>query len=190
MADDEAMPSLPSLPSSRAWRAWRLRWLLWAAALAVALVYVRFYAVPCASPAMLQSTLEAFRPELLLEKQPLVLSDPVRDHDDLRRTALRYQFVTSDPPRPVPAQVTHTARARLTMLYFHQGGEAGAPTPSTCAIDIVHPGRAGVRVILPVHQTLLLPPHWRFTSDAPPCGLTQVRLHDPVSWLACRLLFR
>jgi hypothetical protein len=169
----------------------RSTWVLccWLAVLSVALLYVRYYVLPCRSPTMLQATLSRFRPDLLLEKQPIVLTDRVHDHADLLVTALRGQYTAAEAPRPVPLGVTRTTRSRLTMLFFHRGG-AGC---SSCAVDIVHPGGAGVRVLLPRHQTLLLPPHWRYTLvDAggnESVDATDICLHDPVSWIACRLVF-
>lgn len=156
-------------------------WLV--AVLAVLVLgYVRaHYHSPLLNLEVSQTDLPSLTDSLLLQKRPLVLVDRVHSISDLvRLSVFRWLHVRAARPRAcmhIAGQDDAIAGARFTLLTQAHADSTG--------VEIRHPRtRAGVVVLLRRHQTLVLPPMWRYRC---PDGATVHELHDGVS-LALRLL--
>lgn len=125
-----------------------------------------------------QTYLAGARDAVLLEKRPLVILDCVASHVDLvRLSAFRLLHVKAFLPRVFlhrEGDPHLIATARFTLLYQSQ--------QDWTRVEIRHPVTGeGAIVILHRHQTLVLPPRWRYTClDG---ATTMLELHDCVSLL-------
>lgn len=78
---------------------------------------------------------------------------------------------------------THTSRAQFTVLHCAKNDGVSA----SCLITVTHPTTdAQVTIILRCSRTgggiLILPPNWRYSSEAGGCEMTERRVHSPISW--------
>lgn len=127
-------------------------------AIAVTWVYVKYYLTPSEDPALLQTTLALCTPELLAEKNPILITDRVFKHEDLLGTVFKYQHVYTSPREPLLQGFS--TRARFTLLFSDDGG---TDSEAASYVDISHPvnPEAITRVVIRPHETLVLPPMWR-----------------------------
>lgn len=150
--------------------------------LVLALMYVcAYYHYPLEWIQVAQTGLSTATDSLLLEKRPLVIVDCVTNHQDLvKLSALRLLHIRSEKPWAYMHRdgAPHlTASARFTLVYQTHA--------DITKVEIGHPRtQAGAVILLRRHQTLVLPPRWRFTC---PDGAIVHELHDCVS-LALRAL--
>ena len=157
------------------------------ALLVVAVAYTRWHLTPSGECTLLQTRLDSVTPELLAEKNPVVLLDRVTRHADLLRTVFRFQYVWAASPAAATGD-WQEARSRFTLLCAPPiDGYDGA------LVDITHPRRVGgiVRVVLRPGQTLVLPPWWWYRAEATamPAAMPEVRrlyaLFDAIA-VACK----
>lgn len=157
-----------------------------------------YYLCPCASVEVVQTDLASATDRVFMERRPLVITDRVADHRDMiQRSALRLLHVRALPPVPLMGarkihvrvkgsrnsklqqsqDVLLVASARFTLLYQSHS--------DSTQIRVHHPSNdSGVMIVLRRHQTLVLPPRWRFAC---PDGALAHELHDCMS-LTLRLL--
>ncbi|MEW5315172.1 MAG: hypothetical protein WDW38_006618 [Sanguina aurantia] len=144
-----------------------------------------YYLCPFAHIEVAQTDLASATDLVLMERRPLVIVDRIADHlEMIRMSALRLLHVRASPPVPLMGMrrvggkdALHRATARFTLIYQ-------AHSEST-VVEVHHPSTsAGVVIVLRRHQTLVLPPRWRYVC---PNGALVHELHDSVS-LALRLV--
>ena len=130
--------------------------------------YARFYMTASSSFQILQTKLIGCTPELLSEKQPVVLIDRVVDHTDLLKTAFKYQFLTSDPKQDTLPGARYVTTARFTLLFS---------AVQDTHVDLAHPKTQHnlVRIKLPAGMTLVVPPRWTFCPGA---AVSCIKLYD------------
>lgn len=135
--------------------------LLVVAAVLVA-VYYRYYVKAPHELEVMQVRVEAFRPELLMEKQPIVIEDRVCDVRRLMNTSLRFWHLCSRT-RTVPLPAARPLRT-LAMATFITPRESGGAQLSGKAKHTVKAWSARhpqpVAFVLRAGQVLVLPPHW------------------------------
>lgn len=134
-------------------------------------LYVRaHYHLPTQALEVSQADLSDVTDAVLLEKRPLVIVDRVKNHSDLvRLSAFRLLHVKSYIRKSVAKD--EVAVARFTLLTQEHSDVAG--------VEIRHPrSLAGALVLLGRHQTLVLPPRWRYRCRE---VTTLYELHDSVS---------
>lgn len=150
-----------------------------------------YYLCSCTSVEVSQTDLASATDRLYMERRPLVITDRVADHVDMiRRSALRLLHVRALAPIPLMGmrkirvrvrggkevgkerrEALLVASARFTLLYQSHS--------DSTLIHVHHPSNdAGVTIVLRRHQTLVLPPRWRFAC---PDGVLAHELHDCVS---------
>jgi hypothetical protein len=166
----------------------------------VVVAYARFFSVPPLNFAILETTLQHLTPELLAERQPILLRDRVARHSDLLRTALRMQHTWAgreSDAGPAEGPWRHCL-ARFTMLHApdssaaqHAADAVDAAPPSPVAVDIQHPDGTGgnVRVVLRDGQTLVMPPLWRYRRAPASPPLRQRPLHCIIASIITRLAY-
>jgi hypothetical protein len=117
---------------------------------------------------ILQTKLENCTPELLSEKQPVVLTDRVIDHADLLKTTFKYQFLTSEPKHGMTPGVRYVTTARFTLLFS---------SAQDTHVDLAHPKALDdlVRVKLRSGMTLVVPPRW---TVCPGAAVSCIKLYD------------
>ena len=123
--------------------------------------HVRHHLTPCEGVQILQASLAQCTPSIFAEKRPVVITDRVVDHDDLRRTVLRYLHLWGGRQSEVEPGKRTRAVARFTLLFL-----SAAVATSAAAVDIVHPKHPNevVRVVLAAGRTLVLPPLWSYLT--------------------------
>jgi hypothetical protein len=151
--------------------------LSWVLAILIAAVYVRYFWRCSEGMQIIQLPLARCTPELLGEKRPVVITDRLANHADLVGTLFRWSHVYASAAARVPPGQVRRSMARYAILYDAE---------SDVAVDIAHPegGATWVSVKLRRHQTLVLPPRWRFVA---PSGCTSIRLYDPFYAVASSL---
>lgn len=144
--------------------------------LVLVILYVRaYYHSPCVDVEIGQTELSGLTDRVLLDRRPLIIVDRIINHQDLvKLSALRLLHVKSYAPyscKHVAGSPHVVASARFTLLYQSH--------TDTSHIEVRHPYTlAGAVIVLRQHQTLILPPRWRFTC---PDAVTVCELHDSVS---------
>ena len=155
---------------------------MWWRALAFALALALAYAYVCRSPRpgveVIQTGLEAFRFDQLLERCPLLVPDAVADLPAVLRAWFAWNFVgptTASPP---------SAAGASKFLVVHAG-------PAKAPVEVVNPAHPDLvlRVILPAHALLVVPYLWRaaFPTSGEPDGPTVTPVDDAAT-LALRLV--
>jgi hypothetical protein len=126
------------------------------------LVYTRYYMTPTDHPELLQTPLSLCSPELLAEKNPILITDRLVKHEDILSTVFKYQYVYASKRETIGGRDRAkdangmikgvNTRARFTILFSDT---------EDAFVDISHPTIGGVtRVVLRSHETLVLPPMW------------------------------
>lgn len=147
--------------------------LLIIAVIMILAVYLRYYTKAPLEVSVLQIRASAFRPEMLMEKQPIVIEDRVVDSRQLARHALKYYTVYSSF-RPSllltqNAEVRTYAAATLVSpkhrVYPPGNRRSGEDRFLLRARPLKKsdPKKSSNNVIdfyLRVHQVLVLPTHW------------------------------
>lgn len=143
--------------------AWKV--VLAASLLVLALLNVRYYLRVSPDLRVLQPTLQALSPDLLREKQPVVLAERIVDHEQLLRANFRYEYFLARKSTTEVAKST-PCRAKYTVLFHDFQHDFQR---SQVQVDISHPIDKSqvVRVLLDARQTLVLPAHWKFSTSAP-----------------------
>lgn len=127
-----------------------------------------------------QTDLTSLTDAVLLQKRPLVITDRVHRHLDLiRLSAFRLLHVWAASPSTcthIESQGESRTTARFTLFTQAHSDMTG--------VEIRHPvSQVGALIILRRHQTLVLPPRWRYRC---PHGANVYELYDCAS-LALRL---
>ena len=125
---------------------------------------------------LLQTSAQDITPDMLSERQPLVLVDElvVPNHKALLSSVFRWQYISS---RSRAAVREGASRARFTLLSpFHDS----AVGQSVVSIHPVSRPALRVDVLLALGRTLVLPPRWAWSADGP---LRETCLHDPATLL-------
>lgn len=142
----------------------------------VVLMYVRaYYHSPLESVEVAQADLSSVSDTLLLEKRPLVIVDCITNHHDLVKLSV-FRLLHIKSNRPWACMYSDgsphlIASARFTLVYQTHA--------DITKVEIRHPHtKAGAVILLGRHQTLVLPPRWRFSC---PDGAVVHELHDCVS---------
>ena len=135
----------------------------------LALIYIRYYTTPSRYPELVQTTLALCTPELLSEKNPILLTDRVVNHADLLGTVFKYQYARSSVPAPLRGGANKMKTdARFTLIYTTMA--------SNVVVDIELPNtHHQMRVLLRVHETLVVPPRW---TIRPAADVTVIKLYD------------
>lgn len=131
-----------------------------------------YYLCPCPSIEVAQTNLGSATDAVLMERRPLVIVDRVADHAGMvRRSAFRLLHVRSGRPVVLAHNRLQRASARFTLVYQSHS--------EATQVELRHPStESGVMIVLRQHQTLVLPPRWRFAC---PEGALAHELHDCVS---------
>lgn len=151
-------------------------WLLIVFFALFSLLYVRaHYHCPFQRVEVAQADLATVTDVVLLQKRPLVIVDRILRHLDLvKLSAFRLLHVKASAPRAykhVDGLPHLIATARFTLVYQSHS--------DITHVEIRHPNTgAGAIIVLRRHQTLILPPRWRYIC---PDGATVHELHDCVS---------
>lgn len=160
-----------------------------------------YYICPCLSIEVAQTDLASATDIVFMERRPLVIVDRVADHlEMINQSSLRLLHIRASPPVPLIGmgkvnvrasrknkqidqkvgqvkEILHCTSARYTLIYQSHS--------ETTHVQVHHPyNDSGVMIILRRHQTLILPPHWRFVC---PEGALAHELHDTIS-LTLRLM--
>lgn len=145
--------------------------------LIVVMYVLSHFHCPSKAVEVYQTDLASASDDMLLRKSPLVIVDLVKDHMDIcRLSAFRLLHISNCRPRPTGTQ-PRVAKARFTLLFQAHADET--------RIEIGNPRSGnGVIIVLHRHQTLILPPRWRYTC---PSGATVLEMHDIVSLVLSRL---
>lgn len=160
----------------------RKLWLFLAVLFIAINVRAHYYPGPSLEIEVSQTHLSGARDSVLLAKRPLVILDCVTSHQDLvRLSAFRLLHIKALGPRISlhrEGDPHLIATARFTILFQAQ--------EKSSRVEIRHPvTAAGAIIVLHRHQTLVLPPRWRYAClDSP---TTMLELHDCTS-LMLRLL--
>lgn len=141
----------------------------------VVLYVCSYYHSPCRNIEVGQTDLSTVTDSVLLDRRPLVIVDRVTDHQELvKLSAFRLLHIKSFAPyecRHVVGSPHAIASARFTIIYQSHS--------DLSHVEIRHPYTgAGAVIVLRRHQTLVLPPRWRFMCLE---GATVHELHDCVS---------
>ena len=135
--------------------------LVYIAILAILAVYVRKAIAPKKGDiVIIQTPLHALDDNILLEKQPVIVQDPVLKPNKLIATAFRflYLFRSEPPPRPDAKDAT---RVRTRFALLHNRSEED---------QTLHIGRSedtALPVTIPPARLLVLPAGWYFLSETP-----------------------
>ena len=131
-----------------------------------------YFNVPSGGSQLLQAWISDVTPEILSERQPIILMDElaVPDHQSFLKTSLRCQHISSRLDKDVSQGFTS---ARFTLI------SCFIKTAST--VSIIAPRDGGSIIInLSRGRTLVLPPRWKWSSSVP-CTVTSA--HDPFTML-------
>lgn len=178
------------------------RVLLFTALAAVAAIYVRFYLGPPREVYVIQSAVSELRPELVAERQPLVIQDRVYDALPLARDLLRFQCVHSRSRRGVHLSclglpLRTVARATFVSPKAHAlpAREGKDDVFLVNAQPLRSPApRETIGFRLRTSQVLVLPAHWEVSCgegrEAAAYGVDVIEAFDLIHlamWPAARL---
>lgn len=156
----------------------------------LAYIYIRYTQTFPAETQILQTSLEAFHPRLFSEKQPIVIDDPIYSYTTIFPQLVRWRYLISSTISPTaPTPTSFITKSAHTI--FHN------PTEETQTLKIAHPRNRSLATYqqaplrrtlyaayltlengipeeepsiimkLHAHQTLLLPPQWIVSVQAP-----------------------
>jgi hypothetical protein len=148
--------------------------------LLLAWVYVRGALRPCPSqPAyqILQPPLQALTPQLLYERYPIVVQEPLVDPMQLLGTLFKYQYLWSRRRSCASsASAFQTVRGKFCLIFNPQASHT---------LSIVHPHHRAERrytdILMSQHQCAILPYGWQYASNS--THTQAVALHDPITVL-------
>lgn len=123
-------------------------------------------------PELLQVSLDGLTPELLSERQPILLNDILVDpRTSLLDTVFRKQYIKMDASVRCVAGEPLRCRARYTLITQSSGQGV---------LRLAHETKRGVAVDIAMAggQALIMPPGWQVQVDAAAPGCDAVGLHD------------
>lgn len=135
--------------------------LLLIAASLVVVLYVRFYFKAPPETQVLQTALAGLRPELLAERQPVLVEDRVHDVCEIPRNVLRLQYITLRCRRHVSLRPDAPATTHATATFISPHADA-----TLVARRAGRRGGVDIKFLLRAHQTLCLPAHWTYRADS------------------------
>lgn len=152
------------------------RLLLWLLAAVLVLLLLRYYAKTPAQTRVLQVRVPSFSPDLLMEKQPIVVEDRVCDPRELARVALRFYYVhlrcrpaVKLPTGEGPPLCTRGAATLISPIRGARPARVHVIRASNTRSSSAPPIDFRLRAC----QVLVLPPHWEVRS-AGSCGAVSV----------------
>ena len=106
---------------------------------------------PSRHPEILETSLHAFRPELLFEKNPIIISDEIVKPDEFLKT-IQWLYVKKTERSPPKGR--KPVRNPFAYLVFH----------GCDSIELAHPRQGTQRVVVNLHphQILIVPYRWTY----------------------------
>lgn len=177
------------VPGLRSRHAQTSKILIAVAAMVLFLLLLRYYLKTPSELAVLQMRAGRFHPDLLMEKQPVLIEDRVYDVSELARTALKYYYVylrvrdvrltsSSADSRSEKKDGSYAAGtfvdtyAVATFVSPHRLGAARGTGNADVKVKIrassLRRKNRSVDFLLHPCQVLVLPPHWRVSVPPEP----------------------
>ena len=147
--------------------------------IALVVLYAAYYYRYPKTTSILQTTLDRFSMNLLLEKQPIVIQEGVHDLSVLRRLWFGSNIAYTDVA--VPNSSWTRNRYKFLLLQFGSPAEvlmypAGKPMKN----EVPPPQETLLAVQLSPHQVLIVPFHWSYMFTEP--EVRSLGVHDLVTF--------
>jgi hypothetical protein len=146
------------------------RLLLFLALFLIFLVFLRYYAKTPRRITVLQVTVGSFQPDLLMDKQPILIEDRVCDVRELVRVSLRYYYVRLRAREAVDLEPNMTPLRTFANATFVTPVPRKRKRRRSSADDekfVIRarsrrapPGSMPIDFQMRASQVLVLPPHW------------------------------
>ena len=144
------------------------------------IVYLFLYAKqPHEIPEIIQCSVTKLTPELLSEKQPIILHEPIINVDSLYKTVFAYQYTSKHESDKIINEFERTD-SKYTII---------TPPHKDLSIDLGIPTKTGVcdkfiKVNMQKNQLLIVPPLWYVRCDS---LIKKITLDDPVSMIVYKM---
>ena len=154
------------------------RLLIAAILLVLFLLFFRYYAKSPPVLSVVQVRASAFHPDMLMEKQPILIEDRVCDVEQLMRTTLKYYYTYARVRRNLELFherkssfiLTYAAATFVSPEFYTKNGKKKPISRKKLLLRAFSLHRSdfpAVDFLLHPGQVLVLPPHWKVTAPAP-----------------------
>lgn len=153
------------------------RLLITAVLIVLFLLFFRYYAKSPPVISVMQVRASAFHPDMLMEKQPILIEDRVCDVAQLMRTTLKYYYTYARVRRDVELHHTHTKKNNTSSSFIRTYAAATFVSPQKKkrkaagskkvllrSSSLRRPDLPAVDFLVRPGQVLVLPPHWKVTA--------------------------
>lgn len=124
--------------------------LVWILLILIIVVYFWSATSVASETTIIQTTLAAFNPDLLNEKNPILIQDRVANTDEFIETVFKWVWVKK--------QTQSSSSNKNSYTLFHP--------PRKTTITIHRPGaQSDVDIIVPEHAILILPMRWTWSTQ-------------------------
>lgn len=156
----------------------RTKILLFIGVCLIITIYISFYTrIPQPPFDIIQCSIEQLTPDVLKEKQLVIINEPILTPDNLLKTIFAYQFAFSSSSFIEPNNSFNKTKGKYTIIT--------SPFWNT-TIDIGTPEQVGgsnikyFQVNLAKNQVIILPPFWHFRNNQH--KLRKIVLDDIISY--------
>lgn len=154
----------------------------------VVFVYITIYRKYSKTFTIIQSSIRTVTPSHLLEKQPIVITEPLVRPLDILHTLFKYMYVTKRQLLEITPGEFKRVKSKYMILFPNKRSEKHN------TVHIVHPKYSHllkddkrlheaqyVDIKLKKYQVLILPQHWWFSINN--CNVTCFELYDILTFI-------
>ena len=162
--------------------------------LLIVAVYLSYYAKYSSDYNITQTFLDKFHPNLLYERNPIIIYDTLARPKDLLNTIFKYQYIHSRELHTTPYKTT-TIKSKFSMFYCQENNNAviklinptflysfqwySAQHQRVSDTDLNTTNVTFIDIHLKRNQVMILPPHWIIHSSV---SLQRIDIHDVWSY--------
>lgn len=153
-----------------------MRLLIAILVLLVAWIYVRgaLSVCPLADYQLLQVPIAALSLNLLYEKKPIVINEPVVDPTQLLTSVFKFQYVYASDVKRVSKGVVVQNKAKFAIVYS---------SDHAYTLQVMHPyHHVKIKIKCEKHQCVIIPVRYKFMTEE--IDINMIMLHDIITGLS------